>query len=87
MSSTVAEVLGTNSSVLDGSEYGHGSLLLLPPDGLANIEEGDVVDASGSVEQLARAHCEEGYDVSDKGVSDLHADGGFLRGLASRKKM
>lgn len=78
VSSVVTRVLGEKSLVLDGSEYGDESLLVLSPDGLGEVEEGDIVNVSGYVEQFVQANYAEEYGVSDEGVYDLYVDEEFL---------
>ncbi|NUT51477.1 MAG: hypothetical protein HOV94_29885 [Saccharothrix sp.] len=78
VSSVVTRVLGEKSLVLDGSEYGDESLLVLSPDGLGQVQEGDIVNVSGYVEQFVQANRAEEYGVFDEGVYDLYVDEEFL---------
>lgn len=79
VSSVVTRVLGGKSLVLDGSEYGDESLLVLSPDGIGDVKEGDIVNVSGYVEQFTQANYAEEYGVFDEGVYDLYVDEEFLR--------
>ncbi|MFD0204133.1 MULTISPECIES: hypothetical protein [Saccharothrix] len=78
VSSVVTWVLGEKSLMLDGSEYGDASLLVLSPDGLGAVEEGDIVNVSGYVEQFVQVNYAEEYGVSDEGVYGLYVDEEFL---------
>ncbi|WP_141982628.1 hypothetical protein [Saccharothrix saharensis] len=79
VSSVVTRVLGGKSFALDGSEYGDESLLVLTPDGIGDVEEGDVVNVSGYVERFVQADHAEEHGVFDEGVHDVYADEEFLR--------
>lgn len=85
VSSVVTGVIGEKSLVLDGSEYGDESLLVLSPDGLGDIGVGDVVKASGFVKQFVLADYGEEYGVFDEGVYDFYIDEEFLLADSIRK--
>lgn len=78
VSAVVTEVLSAKSFVLDGSEYGDESLLVLFADGVEDIQVGDVIKVTGMVGEFVHADYREEYGLLDQGVYDLYADEEFL---------
>lgn len=78
VSAVVTEVLGDTSFVLDGSEYGDESLLVLSAEEMDEIRVGDVVEVTGVVGEFVHADYREEYGLLDEGVYDLYVDEEFL---------
>ena len=80
VSAVVTTVLGDKSFVLDGSEYGDESLLVLSADeaGGMDLQEGDVVEVTGTVEDFAYANYRDAYGLIDDGVYTTYGDEEFL---------
>lgn len=77
VSAVVTDVLGDKAFVLDGSEYGDESLLVLSAD-LDGVRVGDVVRLTGIVGEFVHADYREEYGLFDEGVYDLFVDEEFL---------
>ena len=80
VSAAVTAVLGDKSFVLDGSEYGDESLLVLSADEAKgmDLQEGDVVRVTGTVEDFAYANYRDQYGLIDDGVYTTYGDEEFL---------
>ncbi|NUT51481.1 MAG: hypothetical protein HOV94_29905 [Saccharothrix sp.] len=80
VSAVVTAVLGDKSFVLDGSEYGDESLLVLSADEASgmDLQEGDAVQVTGTVEDFAYANYRDEYGLIDDGVYTTYGDEEFL---------
>ncbi|SMD24712.1 hypothetical protein SAMN05660733_07811 [Lentzea albidocapillata] len=64
--------------MLDGSEYGDESLLVLSTENADAIRKGDVVQVSGIVEQFRLADYRDRYGLLHDGVYRTYSDEEFL---------